>query len=224
MIIFWSRPQSPLVEFMHFRVRLVELRTLYLLACQARHWRHAHYVTQIPSTENALVISCPWWRPSSYRILWPRATRRRKSCALTAVSRPLTSSIVTTACRYLQHLVVFYYYYFIWCIYSEDVPLVEFMYLVFTRMPGESYRRRETQVFVVVAVLRIDSYLLNFLFIFVLWFFFFFCFCCCLLTMSLPGERFMTSLTMTWFVSIYLGRRGTSCLRSSMLCVPVWSK
>ena len=24
----------------------------------------------------------------------------------------------------------------------EDVPLVEFMYLVFTRMPGESYRRR----------------------------------------------------------------------------------
>ena len=25
---------------------------------------------------------------------------------------------------------------------TEDVPLVEFMYLVFTRMPGESYRRR----------------------------------------------------------------------------------
>ena len=24
----------------------------------------------------------------------------------------------------------------------EDVPLVEFMYLVFTRMPGESYLRR----------------------------------------------------------------------------------
>ena len=24
----------------------------------------------------------------------------------------------------------------------EDVPLVEFMYLVLTRMPGESYRRR----------------------------------------------------------------------------------
>ena len=23
---------------------------------------------------------------------------------------------------------------------SEDVPVVEFMYLVFTRMPGESYR------------------------------------------------------------------------------------
>ena len=32
------------------------------------------------------------------------------------------------------------------CVYAwhtlEDVPLVEFMYLVFTRMPGESYRRR----------------------------------------------------------------------------------
>ena len=25
---------------------------------------------------------------------------------------------------------------------NEDVPLVEFMYLAFTRMPGESYRRR----------------------------------------------------------------------------------
>ena len=25
---------------------------------------------------------------------------------------------------------------------EEDVPLVEFMYLVFTRMPSESYRRR----------------------------------------------------------------------------------
>ena len=24
----------------------------------------------------------------------------------------------------------------------EDVPLVEFMYLVFTRMPGENYRRQ----------------------------------------------------------------------------------
>ena len=36
---------------------------------------------------------------------------------------------------------------YIWrslCTFSlfEDVPLVEFMYLVFTRMPGESYRRR----------------------------------------------------------------------------------
>ena len=27
-------------------------------------------------------------------------------------------------------------------LWFEDVPLVEFMYLVFTRMPGESYRRR----------------------------------------------------------------------------------
>ena len=25
---------------------------------------------------------------------------------------------------------------------AENVPLVEFMYLVFTRMPGDSYRRR----------------------------------------------------------------------------------
>ena len=35
----------------------------------------------------------------------------------------------------------------------EGVPLLEFMYLTFTRMPGESYR----WVFVVVLVLRISS-------------------------------------------------------------------
>ena len=27
-------------------------------------------------------------------------------------------------------------------VYTEDIPLVELMYFVFTRMPGESYRRR----------------------------------------------------------------------------------
>ena len=27
-------------------------------------------------------------------------------------------------------------------VHDEDVPVVEFMYLVFTRMPGESYPRR----------------------------------------------------------------------------------
>ena len=27
-------------------------------------------------------------------------------------------------------------------LFNEDVALVEFMYFVFTRMPGESYRRR----------------------------------------------------------------------------------
>ena len=37
----------------------------------------------------------------------------------------------------------------------EDVPLVEFMYLVFTCMLGEL--PQETQVFVVVLVLRISS-------------------------------------------------------------------
>ena len=28
------------------------------------------------------------------------------------------------------------------CVFIEDVALIEFMYLVFTRMPGESYRGR----------------------------------------------------------------------------------
>ena len=31
---------------------------------------------------------------------------------------------------------------FMYLVFTEDVPLVEFMYLVFRRMPGESYRRR----------------------------------------------------------------------------------
>ena len=37
-----------------------------------------------------------------------------------------------------------------------DVPLVEFMYLVFARMPGESYRRRLRSL-AFVLVLRISS-------------------------------------------------------------------
>ena len=37
-------------------------------------------------------------------------------------------------------------------VFVEDVPLVEIMYLVFTRMPGESYRRRLDHFFVVVFV------------------------------------------------------------------------
>ena len=41
---------------------------------------------------------------------------------------------------------------------SEEVPLVEFMYLVFTRMPGESYRR------------RLRSLLLYLCYVFVCWF------------------------------------------------------
>ena len=34
-----------------------------------------------------------------------------------------------------------YYINFALVVNLENVPLVEFMYLVFTRMPGESYRR-----------------------------------------------------------------------------------
>ena len=45
--------------------------------------------------------------------------------------------------------------------FLEDVSLVEFMYLVFTRMPGGSYSRRLRSLlfFVVVFVLRIGAYL-----------------------------------------------------------------
>ena len=38
--------------------------------------------------------------------------------------------------------------------YIEDVPLVEFMYLVFTRMPGESYRRRLRSLLYLCSVFR----------------------------------------------------------------------
>ena len=37
-------------------------------------------------------------------------------------------------------------------LYIYDVPLVEFMYLVFTRMPGESYRRRLRSVVLVLGI------------------------------------------------------------------------
>ena len=39
----------------------------------------------------------------------------------------------------------------------EDVPLVEFMYLVFTHMPGESYCRRLRSLPFVVLTLRTSS-------------------------------------------------------------------
>ena len=39
-------------------------------------------------------------------------------------------------------LVEFTYLVFTYLVFTRDVPLVEFMYLVFTRMPGESYHRR----------------------------------------------------------------------------------
>ena len=37
---------------------------------------------------------------------------------------------------------VFFFFGWSFSGYTEDVPLVELLYLVFTRMPGESYRRR----------------------------------------------------------------------------------
>ena len=47
---------------------------------------------------------------------------------------------------------------------SLSLPLVEFLYLVFTRISGESYRRRG-QAFVVVFVLREDKPLVEFLYL-----------------------------------------------------------
>ena len=41
----------------------------------------------------------------------------------------------------------------------EDVPLVEFMYLVFTHMPGESYRRQLRSFCVcLLLLLRVTSF------------------------------------------------------------------
>ena len=61
---------------------------------------------------------------------------------LVATTMRFTTCVVQCACNgvyiLLCHSGVFF---------SEDVPLVEFMYLVFTRMPGESYRRRVGTLF-----------------------------------------------------------------------------
>ena len=49
----------------------------------------------------------------------------------TDIQHSPTNTIYINYCTYL------------YCIgTNEDVPLVEFMYLVFARMPGESYRKR----------------------------------------------------------------------------------
>ena len=45
-----------------------------------------------------------------------------------------TVTLTWHACKYKVHK--------LHQMFSSDIPLVEFMYLVFTRMPGETYRRR----------------------------------------------------------------------------------
>ena len=50
-----------------------------------------------------------------------------------------TVTLTWHACKYKVHKL--YQRYIPWW-YIEDVPVVEFMYLVFTRKPGESYRSR----------------------------------------------------------------------------------
>ena len=61
------------------------------------------------------------------------------------------------------HITV-YFFYIIFIIISEDVPLVEFMCIVFTRLPGENYLHDcqvtvtvGDSVFVTVLVLRLSS-------------------------------------------------------------------
>ena len=45
--------------------------------------------------------------------------------------------------------------------FPEDVPLVEFMYLVFIRMPGERCRRRFSSFVCYVRVASFERYLLH---------------------------------------------------------------
>ena len=66
--------------------------------------------------------------------------------------------------------------------FFEDLPLVEFMYSVFTRMPGESYRRRLRSLLVYLYyVLRalINSLVCWLRSCFSLWTFLCVCFICC---------------------------------------------
>ena len=55
----------------------------------------------------------------------------------------LTRGVCLSDFFIIYFLTLFYYYSIQFVVVIlEDVPPVEFMYLVFTRMPGESYRRR----------------------------------------------------------------------------------
>ena len=69
------------------------------------------------------------------------ALELQKDVTQTQQQKPESPTVTLTwhACKYKVHKL--YQRYIPWW-YIEDVPVVEFMYLVFTRKPGESYRRR----------------------------------------------------------------------------------
>ena len=50
--------------------------------------------------------------------------------------------VVSIFCVYVSCEGVYFCFFVLLLLLLEDVPLVDFMYLVFTRMPGDSYRRR----------------------------------------------------------------------------------
>ena len=77
--------------------------------------------------------------------------QRSKYVTQVRQQRPESPTVTLTrhSCKYkVQNLHLMYLYLMYLCIhrgcayFTEDVPLVEFMYLVFTHTPGESYRRR----------------------------------------------------------------------------------
>ena len=69
--------------------------------------------------------------------------------------RECISGGVYVPCTYTHARWELPYWGLLYVIY-ENVSLVEFMYLVLTRMPGESYRIEATQVFVAVFVWRLS--------------------------------------------------------------------
>ena len=72
------------------------------------------------------------------------------------LSLPLPPFLFFVFLLYIFYFIIFKIYFYLIFVFSgffsekyfsEDVPVVEFMYLVFTRMPGESYRRRLWSLF-----------------------------------------------------------------------------
>ena len=87
--------------------------------------------------------------PSFASISWPAVTFLSKNDPrsvqdLTSLSIALVTSLVNALKNkiYIKIYIKKEDISLVEFMYREDVSLVEFMYLVFTRMPGESYRRR----------------------------------------------------------------------------------
>ena len=90
-----------------------------------------------------------YYMPQTFDLM---LTLRPRACKVQSLIMKTTFIHLLSNCLLFFVVVVFNF---------EAVPLVEFMYLVFTCMPGESYRRRLRSLFIVLAL---PNYLLTYVF------------------------------------------------------------